>query len=183
MKSWLAIIWIMIIGCEPTWEYEYELFTIPKGEHYSTYQVELLQAEHLQFEAMFDETVYYQTKTEENQYDINKLFGFSDCNSHHHDNSARFGWRYVADSIEIFVYSYVSGERLSEPIGKTIPNHADYYQISLTTNHYIYQFNDKVIEVPRTKPCDQGVYYLLFPYFGGNETAPHDIHVYIKRQF
>ena len=174
---------LSLFACEPEWVDPFELFTIKKGDHYSTYKTELLQNHVLSFEAKFDNTVDYQTKTEENQYDINKLFGFSDCNSHHQQHSARFGWRWVADSVEIFAYSYVNGERISELLGRTAPFQADRYQLMLTDSAYVYQFNEKEYSIPRTRSCDQGVYYLLFPYFGGDETAPQDINIYIKRDY
>jgi hypothetical protein len=180
-SAWVFMMLSLMYGCEPAWEDPYETFTIPKGKHYSTYRVELMQSEVLDFQAKFDHTVEYQTQTEENQYDINKLFGFSDCNSHHQEHSARFGWRWVSDSVEIFAYSYVDGERISELMGRTVPYQEDNYLLSLTQDAYVYQFNDHVFEIPRKHACDQGVYYLLFPYFGGDETAPHDIHVYINR--
>ena len=174
---------IFLISCEPKWEEPFEKFTIPAGEHYSTYRVELLEEHTLNFQAKFDETVVYQTITEENQYDINKLFGFSDCNSHHQEHSARFGWRWVSDSVEIFVYSYVNSERISELIGKTVPYQVDDYQILLTDSAYVYRFNSSEIGIRREHACSQGAYYLLFPYFGGDETSPHDINIYIKREY
>jgi hypothetical protein len=170
-------------SCEPEWQDPFERFTIKEGNHYATYRTELLQNHLLSFEAKFDNTVVYQTETEENQYDINKLFGFSDCNSHHQEHSARFGWRWVSDSVEVFAYSYVGGERISQLMGKTVPFQVDQYQLLLTEDAYIYRFNENEVTILRTQSCNQGVYYLLFPYFGGNETAPHDIHIYIKRDY
>lgn len=183
MSCLSIVLFILAVACEPKWKDPFERFTIKEGKHYSTYRTELLQNYLLSFEAKFDSSVIYQTKTEENQFDINKLFGFSDCNSHHQEHSARFGWRRVTDSVEIFAYSYVNEERISKLLGKTAPFTVDQYQLVLTDDAYIYHFNERKVSIPRTQSCDLGVYYLLFPYFGGNETAPHDIDIYIKRQY
>jgi hypothetical protein len=177
----LFILTISIWGCEPIIETPFERFTIPKDKHYSTYRVELLESSSLIFNATFDESVVYECQTIENQWDTNKLFGFSDCNSAHHENSARFGWRWINKRIEIIAYCYVNGERIIEYIGSTQPFKTNSYEIQLTDTHYIFRFDNETMEIPRAKPCDTGAYYLLFPYFGGNETAPHDIHIMINR--
>jgi len=48
------------------------------------------------------------------QYDINKIFGLSF--GLHHKNSARFGWRWNTEKkkIEILAYVYVNGKRVNE---------------------------------------------------------------------
>ena len=68
-------------------------YVIEEGDHSSTSKVTLITATEMTFEAVFDDSAIYETVSESNQADINKLMGFSDCTSHHHSNSARFGWR------------------------------------------------------------------------------------------
>lgn len=169
------------LSCEETIDGMMEKYTIKTGKHYSTYDVELLQSDALTFYAYFDETAEYDLHDEVNQWDTNKLFGFSDCDSHHHEHSARFGWRWLDGKIDILAYCYVSGERIIEKIGETMPNTTNYYQIKLTDTEYQFTFDSETLSVPRNKPCDRGVYYLLFPYFGGNATAPHDVNIFIER--
>lgn len=170
-------------ACEPTLDIPFEKYTVPKGKHYSTYKVELLQNDYLAFQAQFDESAIYTSVTPENQWDINKLFGLSDCNSQHHENSARFGWRWLEGKIEILAYCYVGGTRIVENIGATMPFQVNNYEIQLTDSLYIFRMDDSTISIERQKPCDVGGYYLLFPYFGGDETAPHDTNIYIKRSY
>lgn len=177
----LYIVTLFTWGCEPELDLPFEKYTIPEGKHYSTYKIELLQSSSLIFQATFDETAVYQSLTTENQWDTNKLFGFSDCNSMHHEHSARFGWRWLNDRIEIMAYCYVNGERIIEYIGSTQPFQTNLYEIQLTDTHYIFRFDNEILEIPRIKPCDKGAYYLLFPYFGGNESAPHDINIMLRR--
>ncbi len=174
---------VVLLSCEPVIEMPFEIYTIPKGKHYSTYKTEFLQADYLAFDAQFDESAQYISSTEENQWDTNKLFGFADCNSHHHDNSVRFGWRWIDDRIEILAYCYVNGERIIEQIGITHPGEVNQYRIELTDTEYRLTMDSNSVSIPRTKPCDRGAYYLLFPYFGGDETAPHDISILIRREY
>lgn len=185
MNKFLPVFLLLLLnmGCKDPWEESFEKFTIPKGKHYSTQRVETLQNYTLTFEAYFDETAEYTTTIPENQWDINKLFGFSDCNAHHHEHSARFGWRWIDGKIEIMVYCYADGERFAEKIGETMPGEKVRYEIVLKDQSYLLRFKGMEIEIARKRTCNQGGYYLLFPYFGGDETAPHDIHVYIKRTF
>ncbi|MDQ6815352.1 MAG: hypothetical protein M3040_16575, partial [Bacteroidota bacterium] len=64
-------------------------YTIPKGEQYcdiSSYKA--VSYQQLSFVVRFDSSAIYQTVVPSNQTDINKLFGFSDNNAHHHVYSA-----------------------------------------------------------------------------------------------
>lgn len=52
--------------------------------------------------------------------------------------------------------------------------------ISVRNNEYIFSVNGNTITMPRTSTTLQATGYKLFPYFGGNELAPHDIFIRIK---
>ena len=189
MKKFLTILFyslfiISLFSCEEEYIEPYERFIIPEGKHSQGMKLEALQTSTLNFTAMFDESSIYQTEIIENQHDINKLFGFSDCNSNHHENSARFGWRWLEGELEIHAYAYVNGERIAKIIGTVDLNKAFDYQLKVTKDAYVFylQGYDKV-EIERGNTCDKGLYYMLFPYFGGNETAPHDILIRIKRNY
>src|SRR5687767_9212183 len=72
---------------------EFILYTIKKGEHYAGNNVyRPVELSELKFVVRFDSSAIYKTNSEVNQYDINKLYGFSDNNQDHHQFSARFGW-------------------------------------------------------------------------------------------
>lgn len=172
---------ISLLSCEPAWEEEYEIFTLPKGKHSGTYPVQMLQSETLNFHAIFDESAKYESELPENQWDTNKLLGFSQCNSHHHENSARFGWRWINDALEIAAYCYVDGERVIEEMGAIALNEPARFSIQLTDENYIFILNNNPpVQISRSTPCEVGVYYMLWPYFGGDEVAPHDIDVRIR---
>lgn len=75
----------------------------------------------MKFEVIFDSSCIYKTLDPANQYDINKLYGFSDNDAHHHQFSAIFGWRFSDDSLRLFGYVYNNSERVSEEICAVSP--------------------------------------------------------------
>jgi hypothetical protein len=52
--------------------------------------------------------------------------------------------------------------------------------IQVTSSSYLFSVNGVSERMPRmaTTPMAKG--YQLYPYFGGDEVAPHDIHIWIK---
>lgn len=174
---------LLMVQCEQKIEEPFEYYTIKKGRHTSSNKVELLQSKTMQFTAVFDDTAIYTSGTEENQHDTNKLLGFSDCNDHHHRNSARFGWRWLDEQLEILAYVYADGERIIESLGTVPLNEEIEYQLTMG-DHY-YHFNLDVfppVSIERKNKCEVGIYYVLAPYFGGDETAPHDITIKVRKK-
>ncbi len=172
---------LILVSCEPELVQSHENFIIQKGQHRAKVRVQSLQSSVLTFDAIFDQSAIYQTQQIENQHDINKLMGFSDCNSLHHENSARFGWRWLDGNLEIHAYAYASGKRVTRFIGNVDIDTSNTYQITMTQDSYIFNlvgFNPVVIK--RENHCNRGFYYMLFPYFGGDESAPHDILIQVK---
>ena len=178
--GWAMLLFVLTLSCEQPIDDPYETFVIPEGKHNATLTTQSLQSDQINFSAIFDESAIYESKTAENQHDINKLVGFSDCNAHHHQSSARFGWRWLNDQIEILAYVYGDGERQTEYIGAVNPNDTASYHLKITEKAYVFRLNDfDEVAVSRAKNCDRGLYYMLFPYFGGDEKAPHDISIKI----
>lgn len=177
----LLILWLVVTACEQKYIEPFELFQIQKGKHSSSSKIVSLYSNTLSFEARFDNTAIYTSLDTINQHDTNKLLGFSDCNSHHQNNSARFGWRWFNNQIEIRAYSYANKVLTYLPIGTVETGETASYKIEIKDDHYIFSLNnyDPVI-VDRGNTCEKGLYYMLWPYFGGDETAPHDINIYIK---
>jgi hypothetical protein len=84
--------------------------TIKQGQHFSGQnKYKPVAANELKFSVLFDSSAIYKTILPENQYDINKLYGFSDNNTDHHQSSARLGWRWNANALELFAYVYNQG--------------------------------------------------------------------------
>lgn len=116
------------------------------------------------------------------QYDINKLTGLSF--GLHHCNSVRYGWRAVGNQIELSAYMYEKRIRIIQPIG-LIDTDQD-YNIKLMIYNNRYQFkvykNQTLLyneNIPTSKKLSIG--YQLFPYFGGNRTAPHVMHISLQQ--
>ncbi|WP_152425074.1 hypothetical protein [Nafulsella turpanensis] len=156
-----------------------EKYVILTGEHHATLSFENVALDQLKFNALFDSTAIYSTIDPANQADINKLYGMADCNSYHHTNSARFGWRWHEEQLEIWAYTYVNGERNSAFVDTVSLGVFNEYEISFEDNNYRFRLNEKEVEMPRQcEATAEG--YKLFPYFGGDETAPHDISIWIE---
>jgi hypothetical protein len=133
------------------------------------------------FTAKFDDTGRYNLGNV-NQYDINKLYGFSDCFSSHHRNSARIGWVWnlSTSKMEIHAYTYADGKRnykyiTSVPLNKTI-----YYSIAIDSRNYIMTADGISVSMERGCKSKNANGYKLYPYFGGDEVAPHNITIEIN---
>jgi hypothetical protein len=151
-------------------------------------------------EFMFMDSCIYDLK-DEDQGDVNKLFGFSI--GYHHKTSFRFGWRadLKTNTIEIVAYEYHDKVRQATmhicniatrksayfllcyyPDGKT-----EYAVYQDNTEYMKFEENIKpnVIDTTLTNIVNikkkSGLGYTLGLYFGGNETAPQDIIIYRKK--
>lgn len=156
-------------------------YIIQQGAHYcdqSTF--EPIAYNELNFTVRFDSSAIYQTADPSNQEDINKLYGFSDNNANHEQFSARFGWNWVRGALRLYAYVYNNGARASHEI-TAIQIGTDYAcSINVSEDHYVFSTNKVRIEMPRESKTLQASGYKLFPYFGGDETAPHEINIWIK---
>ncbi len=119
-----------------------------------------------------------------NQYDINKLYGFSVGLFNGNDyNSARFGWRWsiAKQQIELMAYIYVNGKRLNEWDADTLMhsnnlNTVVNTEIAVVGNQYRFRaYGDGYNVVKYFNRAGNGAGYNQYPYFGGQEVAPHDI--------
>jgi len=154
-------------------------YIIKKDSHYcKPNPITFTSKSRLIFTAVFDSSCIYQTVNPHNQNDINKLYGFSDCNTLHLLNSARVGWRWSNDSLRIFGFVHndaamISQEITTAPIGSVIN-----CSITCLDTQYKFEVNGKKVLLPRH--CS-GKYtrYRLYPYFGGDEAAPHRIKIQI----
>ncbi len=134
------------------------------------------------FNVIFDSSAIYQTAEKSNQLDINKLYGFADCGTHHQDNSARFGWRWNGSSIDILAYCYVNSTRKNKLVGTVNIGEVNKFNLSVDSNQYVFQLNKNIVRMERAcaEPAFNG--YELYPYFGGDEPAPHNISIFISFQ-
>lgn len=158
---------------------EWTSFTILPGEHNceeSTFIV--ATSDTLSFKAILDSSAIYLTQDSINQLDWNKLFGFSDCSSFHQTNSFRLGWRWTPQTgIEIGAYYYVESQRLFETIKVVQPKDTLDLNIAKADSTYEVSVNGIHKSYPRGCSGIQPNAYYLFPYFGGDETAPDTVSI------
>lgn len=134
----------------------------------------------MKFRVTFDNSAKYQTAHPDNQGDINKLYGFSDNNQEHHTNSARIGWRWYQNELQLHAYVYNNGVQ-SDKLITSVPLHQPIdCSIRIAGNEYIITANGSTVHMPRTSATATAVGYQLYPYFGGDEAAPQDITILIK---
>lgn len=157
-------------------------FLIRAGEHYSTPRLmETFDGERLAFRATFDESAKYDLGDPALQTNKNKLMGFSDCSSEHHENSARFGWQWFNNRLEIYAYCYSGGQRLEQFVGSVELDKENLYEIARTPDQYVFFLNgEKKASIARENVCSGGANYMLYPYFGGSVPAPHDVRIDIE---
>ena len=157
------------------------LYMIPKGAHYANGNAYKETAGTvMKFTVRFDSSCIYRTAKAENQLDINKLYGFADNGANHQQFSARFGWRWSEGALRLFAYVYNHGERVSKeiaavPIGKEVP-----CAITVNGGQYIFSVGEKTVLMPRQSATATAKGYQLYPYFGGDEPAPHEVRVWIR---
>jgi len=152
---------------------------ISAGKHYSKAGIKLVSGIiPLQYDIAFTESCKYQI-AQKDQDDINKLFGIGFL-PYHRKNSVRFGWNYLSgEFIRIWAYWYLDGMCYQRylgdvPIGKT-------YRYIITPHPKSHNLHVMGRSLFATIPVpSRYLGYLLNPYFGGNQAAPHDIEIKIK---
>ncbi len=171
-----AVCSLLFVSCDV------EVFVIEEGEHYSTHRFSMVTKDSLSFRTTFDDSAIYATEAPSNQGDINKLYGFSDCLGHHHTNSARFGWRWLNDELQIHAYTYVDKARQSQLMGVVGIGETHDYSLAIEGDHYVFRLDEHEIQMPRGCAGRGQPKYMLWPYFGGDETAPHEIRIYLEER-
>ncbi len=127
---------------------------------------------------VFDSSCLY-TVEGPDKHDINKLFGvgFGD----HSRYSGRFGWVGTPTEIKLYAYTHDAGSTSWEHMMSCLPNEPIDLQLKLGDTDYEYTAFRRDGERARTKHAKnvpwlyKFVPYKLFPYFGGNLTAPHQM--------
>lgn len=121
------------------------------------------------------------------QYDINKLFGFGQL--YHEKNSCRLGWTWNLDKkkMEIHAYCHVNTTRVTEWICDVDLDKWYIGEIWLENGNYYFRVldEDKTDVLGYTQiqyAFSLNIGYLLKPYFGGNQVAPHEMKIYLENE-
>ncbi len=156
-----------------------KVYTIKAGNHYpqGVHFTPFIGNEISRFIKFDDSAEYYLGNV--NQYDINKLFGFADCLSHHQNNSVRFGWVWNDQTrrLEIHAYAYAKKKRSYLFISDVTLNRIYEYKIQVKESEYVLSVNGKSVTLPRGCKMKKAIGYRLYPYFGGDEVAPQEIRI------
>lgn len=118
----------------------------------------------------------------DDQFDINKLFGFGFGLQHHHKNSARFGWRYdkVKECIAIYSYVYNNSFRLFTHIADVKIGETHTFELKQIDGAYWFLMDGGILTmVLSTKEAKTK--RKLGVYFGGNRRAPHTMKLTLKK--
>ncbi len=190
----ICVLSLSLAGCDwfgnsPDFNDDFISYIIRPGNHEAentTAAIKFQTSRTLDFQAIFDESAKYVTTDPGNAHDINKLLGFSDCGAHHHGSSVRFGWNWMDGQVKIYTYVYSNGVRIPEKfMGAAEIGKIHRYKIEITSGEsgdlYKFTMDDHVEFVPRE--CSGGGIlpsYRLFPYFGGDETAPQEIKIKVR---
>jgi hypothetical protein len=184
LKNFLFLLILSaLFSCKKTLnedEKEFTLYHIAEGGHRSVNKVKIFRGDELKFSFKFDSSAVYTTKKTVTQHSINKLYGFSDCGSSHQQNSARFGWRWFNKRLEIHAYCYSEAERCITLVGYAELNQEYDCSIKIREGNYEFRMDGHNITVPRVCQEKKKPRYYLYPYFGGEEAAPHDIKIWIR---
>lgn len=163
-------------------DYAFKTYTIDQGEHFCNERTfKPVKVDHFRFQFRFDETCVYDLGNEVEQWDINKLYGFTDGTTDQHENSARFGWNWRDGQLRLFAYVYANGVRHEKELcAHALYNDVREAQIIVRPDQYIFVVCDETHAMPRGPKTRMAEGVLLYPYFGGTQPAPHDIRIFIK---
>jgi len=157
------------------------MYTIQAGAHFCDRNApQLGEVSELLFMVRFDESAKYRTRDPANQTAINKLIGFADNGGHHHKFSARFGWCWNEDRLELHAYVYNNGIRTTKLLGAVELDQEHSCGLRVEQDAYVFTLNGATETMPRESPQPRARGYKLYPYFGGQEVAPHVVRIWIR---
>ena len=179
-----------------------EDYIISKGDHYSnpmSIQPYITRSA-MKFKVMFDESAKYDfveankgnnpsvaqiAKYKEDQWDVNKLYGITDCGSWTATkNSARMGWAWntSTNKLDIYAFTHKDGKFDFKIIDTAELNQVHDMEIGLSADHskYEYKFKGKTVSMDRGCSDSDMSGYRLKPYFGGDQVAPHEVLIKIE---
>jgi hypothetical protein len=155
-------------------------YTIQQGNHSCDQStIKSVRTSEMKFAVKFDNSAIYTTVDPNNQYDINKLYGFSEGYNNQY-NSARIGWNWYNNALHLHAYVYAKGVRTYQEI-KTVSIGAEINcSIKVSGNSYLFTVDGTQLTMPRGATTSTASGYQQYPYFGGDEVAPQKITIQIR---
>ncbi len=163
-------------------------YTIKKGNHFASLRWlrwPFFFGNTMQRSVIFNESCKYDLQNSDQQ-DWNKLFGFS-IGFNHMRNSARFAYRWNVEKqvIEIAYFYHENGEQnfgifTNITLNSRIILSVYKMKAGCLTQIFFRIYGDKQYTFSSQIPYKK-YGYKLYPYFGGNQAAPHDIKISISK--
>lgn len=141
----------------------------------------------ISFRFKFHKECWWTPARNSDDNDLNKLYGISYGLNSDHVNSVRLAWKpdfNVSGKIDVYGYIYdelPNSQHLSQYIASVQTETDCTAVITNNGNKYDFVVNSANAEMPNTH-TDSGFCFRLYPYFGGNNTAPHDMTIEIEVQ-
>jgi hypothetical protein len=134
----LLTLFLVLVSCKKeTVDLGFRTYIIPEGAHSSGNYFNHPTNSKINFDFILDESAIYTTEIPENQYDVNKIYGFSDFGARHQKYSIRLGWMYINNEIELCWLRHEDGRHSSSTI-RTIETDIIYNAtIDIKTFYYI----------------------------------------------
>jgi len=170
----LLIVVAMACSCRKV-ENDFKVYKIYQGNHYCNGWRLLKANNDIRFSFIFSGDCIYNESAQVCS-GWNKLYGISDINNH--SNSARIGWRCVCGKIVLGWYVYVNGLCSSGYMDTIQAGQEGTGRIMYGGSDLTIQVNNKFVVLKGTQ--EPTALFYQFPYFGGEETAPRDMTIYIK---
>jgi len=178
----LLILFLLFSCTKKVDDFGFRTYVIPEGKHRSGSYFNHPDDSRINFQFILDESAEYTTEIPENQQDVNKIYGFSDFGKTHKKYSIRLGWRYLNGNVELCWFKRENKNPSSGFIKNLELNKIYSAVIDIKTFYYVIVIDNDTTMVRRRPDGFWGTIrrYYLYPYFGGNEFAPHDITIKIK---
>ncbi|MDP1621361.1 MAG: hypothetical protein Q8M08_03390 [Bacteroidales bacterium] len=166
-------------------------YRIKKGNHYASISIfERIGAigwkiNTLSLRFVFRKECWWAPPRNQDDYDLNKLAGIG-FGTNHHNNSVRLAW--VPDFVNegmINLYGYTYDEKKEDPRATSVFIKSVHVQDTITgkieckDNGYFITVNDVTVRMDNINR-DPNLCFKLFPYLGGNNTAPHDMTIELE---
>jgi len=177
------------------------IVTIKKGNHFSNKRFPLpFLGKSMKRYVAFNQSAVYRTENPVNMYDVNKLFGFAEVTIFkliqvffkglfgggifeevHHWNSARVGFSRPDGRLWYVAYCYANGVRQDKLICPVELFQLTCPVIQCAGPEYHFLAGEVLVKMNRGNSSSWARGFKLNAYFGGDETAPNDIEIFIKR--
>ena len=159
----------------------FQKYTIRAGMHEAGFRVQTYQSPVLEFDAVFDESAIYEKQGQKEQEELNVLFGFSGRVSFQHVNNARFEWRWLDGDLQVFATARIDDKTVSMFAGCAKAHEPSRFRIEKKAMGFVFFMdNNPPVKIQGPNVDSNSFSYLLFPHFGKEQPAPHDVNISIR---